>query len=155
MTISLSSPVTGTAQTGLTSPTYTLTSDQAPDVNARQYAVTALGGTQTGVEAHSVSQPFTITAWRPKVYKILGQPNPVTGVIANVQNNTYKIITRKGVLPLTGQPFRNAVITTMIDVPAGSDTADPESIRAALSAHIGSLSQVSSGIGDTTVSGVL
>ncbi len=155
MTISLSSPVTGTAQTGLTSPTYTITADTAPDVNARQYAVTALGGTQTGVEAHSVSQPFTITAWRPKTYKVLGTPNPVTGIIPNISNNSYRLLTRKGVLPLAGQPYRNVTIDTIINVPAGADTADPESIRAALSAHIGSLSQASSGIGDTTVSGVL
>lgn len=155
MTISLSSPVTGSAQTGLTSPTYTLTLDASPANNARQYAVTALGGTQTGVEAHAVSQPFTITSWRPANYKVLGTPNPVTGIIPNVQNNTYRVLTRKGVLPLAGQPFRTASVETTINVPAGSDLADPESIRAMLSAHIGSLSQASAGIGDTTVSGVM
>lgn len=155
MTISLSSPVTGSAQTGLTSPTYTITLDSAPDNNARQYAVTALGGTQTGVEAHSVSQNFTITAWRPKTFKVLGTPNPVTGIVPNIANNSYRLLTRKGVLPLVGQPYRNVTIDTVINVPAGADVADPESIRAALSAHFGSLSQASAGIGDTTVSGVL
>jgi hypothetical protein len=47
------------------------------------------------------------------------------------------------------------LIRTSIEVPAGADTVDAEDIRAALSAHIGALSQVSSGIGDTAVSGVL
>jgi len=42
MTFALSSPVTGAAQTGLTSPTYTVTADTPPDANAKQYAVTAL-----------------------------------------------------------------------------------------------------------------
>lgn len=155
MTVSLSSPVTGSAQTGLTSPTYTLTADVAPDTNGKQYAVTALGGTQTGVSTHSVSSPFTVTFWRAKIAKVLGNPNPITGVIANVPTNTYKLITRKGVLPLADQPIRTMVISTTIDVPAGADTADSEDVRAALSLHIGSLSQASAGIGDTAINGVM
>lgn len=155
MSVSLSSPVTGTAQTGLTSPTYTHVADVAPDVNGRQYAVTALGGTQTNVNISSVAAPFTVSVWRPKVMKILGNPNPVTGIIGSVSRNVYKVITRKGVLPLAGQPYQTMLVTTSIEVPAGSDTADAPNIRAALSMHIGSLSQVSAGIGDTVVSGVL
>lgn len=155
MTMALTSPVTGAAQTGLASPTFTLTSDTAPDANGKQYAVTALGGTQTGVVAHSVGSPFTITFWRQKVLRVLGTPNPNTGVIANVANNTYKLITRKGVIPLAGQPTRVMNITTTIDVPAGSDTTDSEDIRAGLSAHIGSLWQASSGLGDTLINGVM
>lgn len=50
MTIALSSPVTGGAQTGFTSPTYTLTADTPPaGSGGKQYAATALGGTQAGV----------------------------------------------------------------------------------------------------------
>lgn len=155
MAVSLTSPVTGSAQTGLTSPTYTLSVDTAPDSNGKQWAVTALGGTQTGVSAHSVASPFTVTFWRPKVLRSLGNPNPVTGVIANVPKNTYKLITRKGVTPLAGQPTQVMVITTTVDVPAGADLADSEDIRAALSAHFGSLTQASAGIGDTTINGVM
>lgn len=155
MSVNLTSPITGAAQTGLTSPTYTLTSDVAPDMNGRQYAVTALGGTQTGVTTHSVASPFTITFWRPKLAKLLGQPNPVTGVVSNVQRNVYKLVTRKGVIPLAGQPAQNMIITTIMEVPAGSDTADSEDIRAAVSAHIGALNQQSAGIGDTLISGVM
>jgi len=155
MTFSLTSPVTGLAQTGLTSPTYTVALDTSPDANARQYAVTGLGGTQTGVTAQSVSSPFTTAMFRPKAYQSLGKPNPTTGLISNVPYNTYKVITRKGVTPLAGQPVRNVLITTVIEVPAGSDLADPNSIRAALSMHFGAISQGSSGIGDTTVQGIL
>jgi hypothetical protein len=118
-------------------------------------AVTALGGTQTGVIVHSVAAPFTISAFRPAVFKQLGKANPTTGLISNVPKNQYKVITRKGVLPLAGQPYQTMLVTTIIDVPAGSDLADPANVRAALSAHIGALSQQSAGIGDTTVSGVI
>lgn len=149
------SPVTGTAQTGLTSPTFTLTDDVAPDSNGKQRAITALGGTQVGVTTHSVAAPFTSTFVRPRAFKALGQPNPVTGRVANVPRNTYRLITRKGVLPLVGQPYQNLMVTTIIEVPAGSDLADPANVRAALSAHIGILSQQSAGIGDTVVTGVM
>lgn len=155
MAFSLTSPITGSAQTGLTSPTYTHVADVAPDSNGKQVAVTALGGTQTGVTAHSVASPFTLTFWKDKVSKVLGSPNPTTGVIANVPRNRYKLITRKGVLPLAGQPYVPMLITTSIEVPAGADTADSANVRAALSAHIGALSQQSAGIGDTANSGIV
>lgn len=155
MAVNLSSPITGLAQTGLTSPTYTIVDDNAPTNNGKQYAVTALGGTQTGVTVSSVAAPFTLTFFKPAVLKQLGKANPVTGVINGIPRNTYKLITRKGVLPLAGQPYQNMLIETIISVPAGADLADPEDVRAALSAHFGALSQVSSGIGDTAVTGVM
>lgn len=155
MTITVTSPITGAAQTGLTSPTYTLTADTPPNPNGKQNAVTALGGTQTGVTTHSVAAPFTVSAFRPAVFKQLGKANPVTGVIANVPRNVYKVITRKGVLPLAGQPYQTMLVTSIIEVPAGSDLADAANIRAALSAHIGALSQQSAGIGDTATTGII
>lgn len=155
MSFSPTSPITGAAQTGFTSPTYTHVSDVAPDVNGKQIAVTALGGTQAGVVAHSVAIPFTGSFFRPKVLKVLGNPNPITGVIGSVSRNVYKQITRKGVLPLAGQPYQTMMVTTTHEVPAGSDSADPSNVRAALSFHYGTANQQSAGIGDTLVSGVL
>lgn len=150
-----SSPVTGSAQTGFTSPTYTLSADTPPDVNAKQYAVTGLGGTQAGVLIHSVGSPFTITMFRPKQYKLLAAVNPVTGRLRNVPKNTYKVIVRKGMIPLAGQPAETAVFTLSCDIPAGSDLAAPEQIKAALSAMFGTLSGTSAGVGDTVISGLL
>lgn len=155
MSISLPGSVTGTAQTGFTTPGYTLTVDNAPDLNAKQSAVTALTGTQALVTTHSVAAPFLVSVWKPKVLQSLGKPNPTTNLIANIPTNQYKVIVVKGVLPLAGQPYKNMVIRTTIDVPAGADVADPANIRAALSLHIGVLSAQSAGIGDTSVTGLL
>jgi len=155
MAIALTSPITGAAQTGLTSPTYTLTADNAPDNNGKQWAVTALGGTQTGVTSHSVASPFTITFTRPKVLRGLGKPNPVTGVVSSVPRNTYKVIVRKGMLPLAGQPYQTGLFTLTCDVPAGADLTSPAEVRAALSCLFGALTQQSSGEGDTCVSGLI
>lgn len=156
MSIGVTSPITGAAQTGLTSPTYTVVTDTAPPGNpGKQVAVTALGGTQTGVNTHSIAAPFTINFTRPGTLRVLGQPNPVTGVISLVPVNTFKCIVRKGVLPLAGQPFRVMNFTSTVDVPAGADLADPQNVRACISAGIGALNQQSVGLGDMAINGVL
>lgn len=148
-------PVTGQAQTGFTAPTYTLTADTAPDANGKQVAVTALGGTQTGVTTHSIASPFTCTFFRPKQFKSLGQPNPVTGRLPSVPMNSFGVIVRKGVTPLVNQPTKPMLIRVSMEVPAGADTYDAANIRAALSLAFGIIAQQSAGVGDTLVSGVM
>lgn len=157
MSFDLTSPVTGSAQTGLTSPTYTIVTDSAPPGMAgKQYAVSAIGGTQTGVDTtSSPSRPFTVTLERQAVLRQLGAVDPVTGQLRSVPKNVYKIRVRKGVTPLTGQQAALLLATLAIEVPAGSDSADPANIRAALSLLIGSLDQISASIGDTLVTGVI
>lgn len=149
-----STPVTGSAQTGLTSPTYTLSVDVAPDVNGKQHAVTALGGTQSGVTAHTIASPFTLTFSRPKILRQL----PAIGTnlqYATIPNNVSTILVRKGVTPAPNQPSRVATVRMEISIPAGSDTNDTANVRALLSLAIGALTQQSAGIGDTVVSGVM
>ncbi len=156
MSLTLTSPVTGGAQTGFTSPTYTLATDTAPTNTGKQYAVSALGGTQTGVDASSTpSRPFTITLSRPSVLRQLPGVNAVTGLLPNVPRNVYKIIARKGVTVLTGQASQVALATVEISVPAGSDSVDAANVRAMLSLLIGAMNSISASIGDTAVTGVI
>lgn len=155
MAFAPSSPVTGAAVTGLTSPTYTLTTDVAPNINGKQYAISALGGTQTGVDVNTVSKPFSVSFFRPAVLRTLPQANPVTGVIKNVPMNTYKLISRKGALPAANQVSMTARITTTIEIPAGTDTYEPEELRALISSHFGVGWAQASGIADTVISGVI
>lgn len=149
------SPITGAAVSGLTSPTYTILVDVPPSINGKQYAVTALGGTQAGVDINTVSKPFTISFFRPVALKVLPGINPITGIVKNIPMNQYKLITRKGVLPALNQSLMVARITTTIEVPAGSDTFEPEELRAMISAHFGVGSAQASGIADTVITGVM
>ncbi len=155
MAFAPTTPITGATQTGLTSPTYTIAADANPDTNGKQYYVSALGGTQTGVLAHSVAAPFTLAMFRPKALKSLSPVNPVTGVLRNVPMNTYKVNTRKGLLPLAGQSYKTGMITSVLDIPAGADLADPLSVRAMISAHIGLLTQISDALGTSVLTGTL
>ncbi|DAD52798.1 TPA_asm: coat protein [ssRNA phage SRR7976326_1] len=154
MAVSLSSPITGGAQTGLTAPTYTIAADSAP-TNAKQWTVTALGGTQTGVTVHSISAPFTLTYWRPMMYKLVQWVANAVGVQPkSIPRNVHKFIVRKSV-NLSATVSSTLVASVEISVPASAETYDPANCRAAMSALIGALNQQSAGWGDTLVSGTL
>jgi hypothetical protein len=152
--LTFTSPVTGAPQTGLTSPTYTLVEDQAPDTNGKARAVSALGGTQTGVEVSSPSNPFTLLVTRPKVMRVLPSLLP-NGQLPPLPRNVWTASVRKGVEVLSGQARVPMVAKLEISVPAGADVADPESIRACLSLLYGFLWEQSDQHGDSLVSGVL
>lgn len=124
--------VTGpTGVTGLTSPTWTMAPSTAPASNMKQFAVSALGGTQTGVSVHGISNPFTATMAVPTAYKQLGSPNSA-GVIRTFPKNYTELLIRKGVSPLEGQPQQLMMIRVSIGTPAGADLADPNSVASAL-----------------------
>lgn len=155
MTFLVTSPVTGGAQTGFTAPTYSMTLDKSPDVNGSQWVVSALGGTQAGVTTHTMSSPFFISFWKPKVYRSLGKTNPVTGTLPKVLRNVFKEVVVKAVTVLAGQPLERASITRIIDIPAGADIADAPNLRAMCSLQVGVSSQQSAGLGDTIVTGIM
>jgi hypothetical protein len=155
MSFAPTSPITGATVAGFTSPTYTLTADTPPNNNSVQYAVSAVGGTQTGVDVNAVSKPFTLTMFRPPMLKGLPQKNAVTGVIPNLPVNAYKILTRKGAEPAAEQIPALVRVYTVVEVPAGVDTYSPEEAKAAWSAHVGCLNGNSSAIMDVFLTGVI
>jgi len=149
-----SSPVTGSAITGLTSPTFTLTSDVGPDVNSKQWAVTNLGGTQPGVLVHAPATPFTVTIRKPKQVKSLGFKNQLTGQYTKIPVNEYKLILRKGAAIQAGQ-YAVSVIDCSMRVPAGVDSYDAVQLSAAFSLLGGLMTAQLQGLKDTAVTGII
>jgi len=155
MTIAMTSPVAGATVAGLTSPTYSVAVDQAPNTNSKQWYVSAIGGTQTGVDAgSSATKPWTFTWSRPAQIKTLNAVDS-NGVIRQVAFNTYEYLMRRGFIPLAGQAVRVANWRTQMPVLAGSDTADAQNIRAAVSSYIGGLNQQASGLAESMITGSL
>lgn len=148
------SALAGGAQTGFTSPTYDSTVDTAPGSNGKQYAVTALGGTQASVRTHSVSDPFTVTFVRPVAPKPLPNPNSA-GYRGTVPRNTYTLIVRKGVNVASGLAPVPLVIRCSFDVPAGSDSYDAPNVKAAISYLVGILNDQSAGIGEAALTSII
>lgn len=158
MSVSLTTPVTGGAQTGFTSPTYTVAADNPPNASTgKQWNVSALGGTQTNVRVHAISDPFTVLFERPGVLKTLaGLQSGVTGLYGKVPENSYKIAhVRKGVNIAANNTPRIAETRCISSIPAGADSYDPSNIRAMLSFTIGCLNQQSAGLGDTLIVGTV
>lgn len=155
MSISLSGTITGGTMSQFTTPGYTVTSDTAPDINGKQFAVTALTGTQTGVRTHSVSDPFTITFFRPKNPKALPTPNPITGKYGPVPRNTHGCVVRKGVNYAANQAPDIAVFRGSWDIPAGADAYDSVNVRALASFLVGSLSNQCQGLADMLCNGII
>ncbi len=154
MAFTMTGVITGEAVTGLTSPTYTLTADSAADAFTRQSVVTTLGGTQTGVSAHTIGSPFTVTVRRPKSLRTVGRPN-LAGVITNVGRNTFTRLIRKGVTPATNQNVAIAIDRREWEVPAGSETFDTVSVKALISFSNGFDKANTQGIVDTLSSALV
>lgn len=154
MTLAVSSPVTGGAQTGFTSPTYTLTADAAPTTFGKQYAVTAVGGAGNTPRLHTISDPFMIVLSRAAVMRTLQSANPVTGRFGPIAKNVHKIIVRKGVNYAANQAPEVMLLSMDVAVPVGADAYNAVDVRAACSLMFGACFATSAGIGDTCVTGV-
>jgi hypothetical protein len=152
--LTLTSPVTGAAISGLTSPTYTLTSDSSDNNAEKTYAVTALGGTQTGVNTHTTERAFLIKGTKPKKPYTLSTV-PVGQLRRSIPKNLYKHSTIKDVLvdAATGERS-DAFITTSFRIPVGAILADEANINAAFSVHVGTLTQALQGWKDTVKTGL-
>lgn len=152
----LTGAITGSAQTGFTTPGYTLTADLPLDNRSKQSIVSALSGTQTGVVVHSNGTPFTVTARRPSIVKVITSAflNGITGQYSKVPSNEYTLLTRKAAQVALNQWYTNEW-RTIAKIYAGSETYDPANVRAGGSCHIGVVNTNSAGFGDTVVNGLL
>lgn len=153
--INVTSPVTGAAITGLTTPTYSFTADTPPNAWSKQWACTSIGGTQTGVDTGtSAAKPWTVTAYRPQNIRILPSVDG-NNILRSVPLNEYGVLQRRGLTPLSGQPPKIGLFRFTAAIPAGAELADLANLRAANSCMFGVLAQQAQGMTDTEVTGVL
>jgi hypothetical protein len=148
------SPVTGCPQTGFTSPTYSLTADNAASPLAKQFYVSAIGGTQTGVETHTLSKPFLASFERPGVPKTV-PPKNAMGVYPNFPNNVYREKYLRGVVVTAEGHIRIAMCKIEWIIPAGAEQYDAANVRALAGLKSGLGWQQSAGIGDTFIVGTI
>lgn len=153
MTIAITSPVTGAAATGFTSPTYTVVLDSsAPNPRTKQYTVTAVGGTQVGVRTSTISDPFWFSYTPPSTPKGLPQVNSQTGRYPNIPYNVHQFNAKKGVNFAANQSPLPAWADLRIGIPAGGEY-DAANIRALQSFLQGCIAQLAAALGDTLVTG--
>lgn len=151
----LTSPITGANQTGFTTPGYVVTADQTPpNVAGRQYAVTAINGTQPGVDVSTSSRPFTILLNRPQQLAL--PPTVVNGMASGpIRRNNFDVLARKGVTAVVGLPSQIAIFRGRLEVPAGADVNDAPGIRGLCSLVQGAMAQLAANFADTAITGVV
>jgi hypothetical protein len=154
MTWSPDLTTTGGAQTNLTTPTYTYVADAAPQANARQYVVTTLGGTQTGVRKHTAGDPFRLRLTR-QPYKAVPPKNPVTGAYGNVPLNRTEFLFQKGMKIDSTGTIRVGQVRIIVEIPAGAETNDSINIEAMTSFCIGTLWEESADVGESLITGII
>lgn len=154
MTWSPDGTATGGAQANLTSPTYTYVTDVQPSPNSRQYVVTTIGGTQTGVRTSTAGDPFTCRIKR-EPYKALPPANPVTGSYGNVPLNKTEWLFRKGLKIDSAGTIRVGNIRVIAELPAGCESNDSINIEALTSFFIGMMNEESSDIGESLKTGII
>jgi hypothetical protein len=153
MAISLSNVTGVTGVSGSANPTWTVAADTPPaGVRGKQWTVTTLGGTQTGVEVNIVGNPFTITFESPSAPKGPPATSSSTGQPISVPRNTTRVLIRKGVEVVSGYRFPMEV-DIAIRVPCGAEQQDAESVSAGINFAASALYQIVSGLRDTLISG--
>lgn len=144
--------VTGATQTNLTSPTYTLVVESVGELS-KAWAVTALGGTQTGVRTHTAGDPFSMLIRRER-YKARPSINAATGQYPNVPLNRTEFVVTKGLKIDSSGTIRPGRIRVIAELPAGSESNDSINIEAMASAALGQLNEESAEYAQTLIAGL-
>jgi hypothetical protein len=153
MSTTIASTVTGVNIASLSSMVLTVAAAAAPDTNAKRAIVTALtSGTAANVRFHSVSDPFDITVWAPKVPRSLPAANQ-NGVRPSIPMNKYAIVIRKGLRPASDVASITSPLTISFEVPAGAESYDSANLAAQLSASAGWLSALADDLYDNALTG--
>jgi len=129
--INLSGPTTATTAGLLTAATYSFIPDMANDARSKVYVVSAIGGTQPGVNAHTADLPKLIVFKKPANWAVLGGYSATTGRWARVPKNTFRVVGKIGVLVAAGQ---TEIMTLGLDIPipAGALSYDQANTEAGI-----------------------
>jgi len=149
--MAITSPITGSAQTGFSSPSATIVRG-AQKANGVDFAVTALSGMGSST-SNTASSPFVVSVEKPVSIKT--PKVSAAGIVYSPGRNRHRIATLKGMAAIASFPSIPGIAETFIAVPAGAEEGDPNNIRAMISVHIGVLQQYSAALGDQVVSGVV
>lgn len=133
MSINLTGPTAAvtTTDSKISAGTYTFVADQANDLRTKVFAVSAIGGTQTGVQKHTAEAPKQLMFRRPASYAQLGGYNQVSGKYSKVPKNVTRII-GKGSAQVVLNQWEIIPMTLDIGIPAGSASYDAANVEASV-----------------------
>jgi len=131
MSISLAGPTTATTTAALTAATYSFVSDMANDNRSKVFVMSAKGGTQTGVNIHTVDSPKYVVFKRPAQFQQASGYNTVSGKYSRVPKNVTRVV-GKGSCNVTASQIESIPMELSIGVPAGGPTFDRVNVEASI-----------------------
>lgn len=138
MTINVTGPTAAITAGGLTAATYTFTADMATDLRSKAFVVSAAGGTQVGVNTHTVDAPKQFIVKKPAVFQQPSAYNVTTGKYGRVPKNVTRVMGRGSANVAAGQ-VELIPITLDIGIPAGAITFDRPNVEASVLMFIAAL----------------
>lgn len=138
MTINVTGPTAAITAGTLTAATYSFTADMANDLRSKVFVVSAAGGTQAGVNTHTVDAPKQFIVKKPAVFQQPSAYNVTTGKYGRVPKNITRVIGRGSANVAAGQ-VELIPITLDIPIPAGAMTYDRPNVEASVLFFIAAL----------------
>jgi len=138
MSITLAGPTAAITTTSLTAATYTFTSALAADNRSKAFVVSALGGTQTGVSAHSVDAPKKFNVKNPAQFLQPSAYNATSGRYGKVPKNSTRVV-GTGSAKVTATQWETIPMSLDIGVPAGAMSYDRANVEASVAFFIAAL----------------
>lgn len=138
MSINLVGPTAAITTNNVIAGTYTFAEDMANDNRTRVYVVSAIGGTQTGVNLHTVDAPKQVMFKRPAQFLQPSAFNTVSGRYGRVPKNVTRVIGRGSCNVAAGQ-VEIIQMSTDIGIPAGGVTFDRANVEASVAMYIAAL----------------
>jgi hypothetical protein len=139
MSISLTGPTAAvtTSSGTLSAATFTFVSDQANDLRSKVYAVSAIGGTATGANIHSVQAPKQVIVKRPATFAMMSGYNQTSGLYARVPKNVTRVV-GKGSCKVGTNQWEVIPMSADFGIPAGS-SYDVGNLEASIAMFIAAL----------------
>lgn len=138
MTIALTGPTAAITAGGLTAATYTFVADMATDLRSKAFVVSAAGGTQVGVNTHTVDAPKQFIVKKPAQFLQPSAYNVTTGRYGKVPKNVTRVIGRGSANVAAGQS-ELIPMTLDIGIPAGAFSYDRPNVEASVLMFIAGL----------------
>jgi hypothetical protein len=135
MSISLAGPTDAITTNKLTAGTYTFVADMANDNRSKAFVVSALGGTQTGANIHSVDAPKQFIVKKPAAFLQPSAYNTVSGRYGKVPKNVTRVIGR-GSCNVAANQVEIIPMSLDIVVPAGGMSYDRVNVEASVAMFI-------------------
>lgn len=138
MSISLAGPTAAVTTAALTSATYTFTAALANDNRSKAFIMSSFGGTQTGVQAHTVDAPKKFVVKNPSQFLQPSGYNVSSGRYGKVPKNSTRVV-GTGSAKVSATQWETIPIALDIAVPAGSLSYDRANVEASVLMFIAAL----------------